>query len=92
MRATLPFALDQQSPHATLYYMRSILSLSLPKRLARDLTRAARELRVPRSFLVRQAVERFLLEREFAGLSSRLRRHALRRGVVSDEDVFDIVS
>lgn len=72
--------------------MRSVVSLSLPKRLAQDLTRAARELKVPRSLLVRQAVERFLRAREFNALSSRLRRQALRRGVVSDEDVFDIVS
>ena len=72
--------------------MRSVVSLSLPKRLAQDLTRIARELKVPRSLLVRQALERFLREREFAALSSRLRQRALRRGVVTDEDVFDIVS
>ena len=72
--------------------MRSIVSLSLPKRLAQDLTRAARELKVPRSLLVRQAIERFLREREFGELSSQLRRYALRRGVVSDDDVFSSIS
>lgn len=72
--------------------MRSIVSLSLPKGLAQDLSRAARELKVPKSLLVRKALERFLREREFATLSSRLRKHALRHGVVSDEDVFGIVS
>ncbi len=72
--------------------MRSIVSLSLPKRLAQHLSRVAREMKVPRSLLVRQAIERFLREREFGALSSRLRPYALRRGVVSDEDVFTSIS
>ncbi len=72
--------------------MRSVVSLSLPKRLAQELTRLARELKVPRSLLVRQALERFLLEQEFDVLRRRLRPYALRRRVVSDEDVFASIS
>lgn len=72
--------------------MRSILSLSVPKRTAARLTRVARTLGVPRSLLVRQALDRFVLDVELEELRSRLRPYAVARGIVTDEDVFRRVS
>jgi metal-responsive CopG/Arc/MetJ family transcriptional regulator len=72
--------------------MRSVVSLSLPKRLARDLTRLARQLGVPRSLVVRQALQRYVLDVELTELRRRLRPRALRRGMISDDDIFARVS
>lgn len=68
--------------------MRRVMSLSLPQRLADEIGRLARRLRLPRSLLVRQAIEKHLLEVEFEDLRRRLRPN----GVWTDEDVFDRVS
>ena len=72
--------------------MRSIVSLSLPKRLADDLTRLARRLGVPRSLLAREALQRYVLDVEFDALRRRLKRYAAAGGAITDEDVFDRVS
>lgn len=72
--------------------MRSVVSLSLPKRLADDLARLAKRLGVPKSLLVREALERYVLDIEFAALRRRLRPYAAARGALTDEDVFNRVS
>lgn len=72
--------------------MRSVVSLSLPKRLADELARLARRLGIPRSLLVREALERYVLDVEFGALRRRLRPYAAARGALTDEDVFDRIS
>ncbi|MBI2058823.1 MAG: ribbon-helix-helix protein, CopG family [Nitrospirae bacterium] len=72
--------------------MRTVISLSLPKPLARELAHLAKRLRVPRSLVVRQAVEKHLSDEKFERLLVRMRDHAAKRGIVSEEDVFKIVS
>ena len=69
--------------------MRTIISLSLPAPLARDLSRLAKRLRVPRSALVRQAVERHVLSAKFEDLFERFQRRAAEAGIVSEEQVFE---
>jgi metal-responsive CopG/Arc/MetJ family transcriptional regulator len=72
--------------------MRSVLSISVTRRIASDLDRAAKRLGVPRSLLVRQAVEHYVLELDFQELRRRLRIYAEKAGVLTEEDVFDRVS
>ena len=72
--------------------MRKVVRLSLPKRLADDIGRLARRLGVPRSLLVRQALEIHVQGIEFEELRRRLRARAVAQGLLIDEDIFTRVS
>jgi predicted transcriptional regulator len=72
--------------------MRRVVSLSLPGPIARRLERLARRLGVPKSLLAREALRRYVLESSLEDLRRRLRPYAIRRGVVTDEDLFARVS
>ncbi len=72
--------------------MDTIVSLRLPGPVARKLSKIAGRLGVAKSLLIRQALDRYLLELQFEELRRRMKPYADRRGLVSDEDVFDRVS
>ena len=72
--------------------MRDTVTLSLPPDLRRRLDRIASAEGVSRSDILRESLRDLLFSRELKALRRRLRAKARRRGIFSDEDVFDRVS
>jgi len=72
--------------------MRSTVTVSLSKQLKRALDRLSRDEGVSRSDLVRESVREYLFFARFRRLRNRLIPKARRRGIFTDQDVFDRVS
>ena len=72
--------------------MRETLTISLPKRLRRDLERMARAEGVTSSEYVRRAIKADLFRRALRAARRELVPQARDRGIYTDEDVFKIVS
>ena len=69
-------------------YMRETLTISLPKRLRRDLERMARAEGVTSSEYVRRAIKADLFRRALRAARRELVPQARARGIYTDEDVF----
>ena len=72
--------------------MRDTVTLSLPQGVRSKLDRIASAEGVSRSDIIRESLRDLLWSRELKGLRRRLQAKARRRGIFSDEDVFDRVS
>ena len=72
--------------------MRTVLSVSLPKPLAAELSRLATETGRSKSDIVKESVSQYLWEARFRTVRRRLIRRAKRAGMVTEEDVFQAVS
>jgi metal-responsive CopG/Arc/MetJ family transcriptional regulator len=72
--------------------MRSTVTVSLSKDLKRALDRLSRDEGVSRSDLVRESVREYLFFARYRHLRRRLVAKARRRGVLTDQDVFDRIS
>ena len=68
--------------------MRETLTISLPKRLRRDLERMARAEGVTSSEYVRRAIKADLFRRALRAARRELVPQARARGIYTDEDVF----
>jgi len=73
-------------------YMRETLTISLPKRLRRDLEKMAKAEGVTSSEYVRRAIKADLFRRALRAARRELVPQARTRGIYTDEDVFKIVS
>ncbi len=80
------------APCTTLSYRRSpvrqAVTVSLPPDLGDELRAASRDAGVSRSAVVREALRRYLADRDFQRLRRRLVPEAEQRGLFTDEDVF----
>ncbi|MBI2058901.1 MAG: ribbon-helix-helix protein, CopG family [Nitrospirae bacterium] len=72
--------------------MEAAITVRLPKDLVRQLSAVARKRRLPRSAIVREALQRQLALQEFEELAAETRKRAAARGIVSEEQIFDMVS
>lgn len=72
--------------------MRETLTISLPKRLRRDLEKMAKAEGVTSSEYVRRAIKADLFRRALRAARRELVPQARARGIYTDEDVFKIVS
>lgn len=72
--------------------MRSILTVSLPTTVRKELDRTAKAEGVSRSDLVRESVRDYLFIRRFRALRKRMVPVAAAQGIHTDEDVFRHVS
>ncbi len=72
--------------------MSSTLTIRLDRDLEKLLKEAVRDTGAKRSELVRDALRRQLLLRKFEKLRGEIVPRARRRGFVTDEDVFRVVS
>ncbi len=72
--------------------MRSVLSVSLSKKLADELDVLSRETGRNKSDIVKESLAEFLWERRFLRMKKRLKGKAKASGLVTDEDVFKAVS
>ncbi len=72
--------------------MRSIITLSLPPTLKKQMDVVATRYKTNRSQIIQQAIDDFLTRQEFNQLHQRLMQKAKRQGTFTDEDVFKQVS
>jgi metal-responsive CopG/Arc/MetJ family transcriptional regulator len=72
--------------------VRNAVTVSLPPALTAELDAASREAGTSRSEIVREALRRYFMLREYEALRAELIIEAESKGIVTDEDVFDRVS
>jgi len=72
--------------------MRSVLSVSLPKKLATELEFLSKETGRNKSDIVKESLGEFLWENRFRRMKKRLRSKAKASGFVTDDDVFKSIS
>ncbi len=72
--------------------MRTVLSVSLPKPLAAELSRLATKTGRTKSDIVKESVSQYLWEARFRAVQRRLSRRAKRSGMVTEDDVFRAIS
>ncbi len=68
--------------------MRQVISISLPESVKKQLDGVVAEEHVNRSDVVREALRRYLANREFQRLRGLMTAEAEKRGIYTDEDVF----
>jgi len=72
--------------------MRTVLSVSLPKPLAAELSRLATKTGRTKSDIVKESVSQYLWEARFGAVRRRLIRRAKRASMVAEKEVFRSVS
>ncbi len=72
--------------------MRSVLSVSLPKKLVTDLDVLSKETGRNKSDIVKESLAEFLWENRFRRMKKRLSNKAKAAGFVTDDDVFKAIS
>ena len=72
--------------------MRSVVSISLPEKMASELDNFARKTGRNRSDVMKEALSVFLWEERFKTSRRRLGVKARKEGIITDEDVFKAVS
>ena len=72
--------------------MRSVLSVSLPEKMASELDAIARETGRKKSDIVKESLGEYLWEARFRRIKKRLSPKAKAAGLVTDDDVFKVVS
>jgi metal-responsive CopG/Arc/MetJ family transcriptional regulator len=72
--------------------MRSTITVSLPATVKDELDRVSAAEGISRSDIVRESVRDYLFIRQFRALRKTMLPKAARRGIHTDQDVFDRVS
>ncbi len=72
--------------------MRSVLSVSLPGKMAAELDVLARKTGRNKSDIVKESLGLFLWENRFRQVKQRLSRKAKAAGFITDDDVFKAIS
>jgi predicted transcriptional regulator len=72
--------------------MRSVLSVSLPEKIAHELSEFAREMGRNKSEIVKESISLYLWEARFRESRKRLGARAKKAGLVTEDDVFKAVS
>ncbi len=72
--------------------MRSVLSVSLPEKMAADLDSIAKETGRNKSDIVKESLGEFLWEKKFYRMKKRLSHKAKAAGFITDDDVFKAIS
>lgn len=72
--------------------MSDTVTVRLPARLKRELEHAARDEKASKSYIIRNAVEKYLAVRRFRSLRAGVLPFAEAQGILTDEDVFKALS
>lgn len=72
--------------------MRTVLSISLPEDISRQLNSIAKKMGRNKSDIAKEAISLFLWEMKLKNLQRRLGPRAKRLGIVTEEDVFRKIS
>ncbi|MDI6762712.1 MAG: ribbon-helix-helix protein, CopG family [Thermodesulfobacteriota bacterium] len=72
--------------------MRSVLSISLPEKVASDLEDYAKKTGRTKSDIVKESISLYLWEARFRKIRIQLTVNAKKAGIVSEDDLFKAVS
>ena len=72
--------------------MRSVLSVSLPEKMAAELDVIAKDTGRNKSDIVKESLGEYLWEKRFRRMKKRLNLKAKAAGFVTDDDVFKAIS
>ncbi len=72
--------------------MRTIISISLPEELAKELNNFAKKTGRNKSDIVKESLSLFLWEMKFKEFQKRLSPRAKKLGIVTEEDVYKNIS
>jgi metal-responsive CopG/Arc/MetJ family transcriptional regulator len=72
--------------------MRTVVSVSLSKDLAVDLQKTAKAEGKSKSGVMKEALRSYIWESKFMTLRKKMTRKAETKGILTDEDVFRVVS
>jgi metal-responsive CopG/Arc/MetJ family transcriptional regulator len=72
--------------------MREVISVSLTKDLKEKLEKFSKSLENSKSEIVKQALRQFFAKEEFKNLRGKMIPEAKKRGIYTDEDVFEKIS
>jgi len=72
--------------------MRTVLSISLPEKIALELNEFARGMGRNKSDIVKESISQFLWEARFNKSRKTLAGKAKKQGIVTEEDMFKAVS
>ena len=72
--------------------MRSTITISVPEQMRSELDRVSHADGVSRSDIVRESLRDYLFVRRFRTMRNSMVSKASRRGIYTDQDVFDQVS
>jgi len=72
--------------------MRTVLSVSLPESMSEELDRFAKSTGRNRSDIVKESLNLFLWEMKLKAVQRKLGSRAKKLGIVSEEDVFKVIS
>ncbi len=72
--------------------MRTVLSISLPEQIAAELNKYAREVGRNKSDIVKESIVEFLWEARFRKARNALAGKAKKQGVITEEDLFRVIS
>ncbi len=72
--------------------MRSTITISVPEQMRSELDRMSKADGVSRSDIVRESLRDYLFVRRFRTMRNAMVAKASRRGIYTDQDVFDRVS
>ncbi|MBM4136078.1 MAG: ribbon-helix-helix protein, CopG family [Nitrospira sp.] len=72
--------------------MRAVVSVSLPEKMASELNKAANATGRAKSEIIKEALRLYLWEERFAKIRKKLGAKAKKIGVITDEDIFKMIS
>ena len=72
--------------------MRSVLSVSLPEKISSELEKFSKRTGRSKSDIVKESISLYLWEAQFRKMQRRFSAKAKRMAIVSEEDVFKVVS
>jgi len=72
--------------------MRAVISISLPEKMASELDKAVKETGRTKSEIIKESLRLYLWEERFKKIRKGLSGKARKTGVITDEDVFKIIS
>ena len=72
--------------------MRTVLSISLPQKISSELDAFAKATGRNKSDIVKESLTLYLWETRYRSIRKKLSSKAKKTGVVTDEDVFKVVS
>lgn len=72
--------------------MRDTITIRLPEKLQRDLARVVKAEKASKSDVIREAIGRYIALKRFQQLRKRALPFAEAEGLVTDEDIFKVIS
>lgn len=69
-------------------FMRQVISISVDSKLKNQIEKTAKKFKIPKSFIVKEALKRYFVQQSFRNLREKLVPYAEKKGYFTDEDIF----